>query len=225
MDGRTARNSIAIHVADMMADMMSVAFYNQRLALLRERIDRLYAHVILPEGEEDSSAWSTTLINRSTVADWEGESVGIWHRHHGEEAYAMQEGCPHASISLKESDIEDLGQSYPGKLQGPCIACPAHTYVFDATTGHCLTDDYTPSARIYSVKRTTSGASTVLWVAREPNQPVSDQGGGRHEQGIGTDEGNAIQLLMVEKALKRRFGDDEDESAKDDDYEFFSRYA
>ena len=129
------------------------------------------------------------------------------------------------ALGMKESDIEDLGQSCPGKLQGPCIACPAHTYVFDARTGHCLTDDYTPSARIYSVKRTTSGASTVLWVAREPNQPVSDQGGGRHEQGIGTDEGNAIQLLMVEKALKRRFGDDEDESAKDDDYEFFSRYA
>ena len=79
--------------------------------------------------------------------------------------------------------------------------------------------------------QTSEGAYTSLKLAQLPwPEEMGEVVNGRRQfvrpkQGIGTDEGNAIQLLMVEKALKRRFGDDEDESAKDDDYEFFSRYA
>ena len=37
------------------------------------------------------------------------------------------------------------------RLQGPCIACPAHAFVFDAGSGRCLTNPGTPDARTHTV--------------------------------------------------------------------------
>ena len=215
-------------------------YFTVRLALLRARIDADFVPLILPPEEvytdEPDAAWRATRVSRSTLTGWEGENVIVWHRSNGQalEAYAMQEACPHASISLADSDIEDLGSAYPGQLHGPCIACPAHTYVFDAGTGRCLTDDHTPAARIYEVRTTSSSSGqAVLWIAREPNTMPADAG--RKQQDVGAEQGNAIQLTMVERALRRRFGDSEQHagggggangcgSAPENEYEFFQRY-
>jgi len=46
---------------------------------------------------------------------------------------AFMRACPHAGIDLLAGDIEDLGE-------GPIINCPAHSYLFNASTGSCLWD-------------------------------------------------------------------------------------
>ena len=82
-----------------------------------------------------SEEWQRFLVNSSTCASWSGEAIVVFHR--GIDFWACQQACPHASISLEASDIEDFrpgrcSSSRPGDisdvegLDGPCIACPAH---------------------------------------------------------------------------------------------------
>jgi hypothetical protein len=100
-----------------------------RLALLRRRIDASYQLVLtLPasaaSGEEAEFA-PRVLVDASLYPEWRGESVIVWHRRNGADAWAVQLKCPHASISLAESDIEDFTAKHLS-TEGPCIACPAH---------------------------------------------------------------------------------------------------
>lgn len=87
---------------------------------------------------------------------WPAENVCVWYRRcpgAETEVFAMQEACPHAGISLMESDIEDFRSTDLGtSLKGPCIACPAHSFVFDAGSGRCLTNPSTPDARMHSAR-------------------------------------------------------------------------
>jgi len=211
----------------MQADAQRLERLRLRLALLRERIEREYLHVTtLPE--ECSSAGDTEyaprlLVNDEEYPDWNGEGVVLWHRRNGEDAWAVQVRCPHAHISLAESDIEDFGASFPSTL-GPCIACPAHMYVFDLGTGRCLTDRHTPRARTYAVRRTgphcAAGVSPRcfgLWLARKPYggdavgcSDADADGGvdvGPNDADADVSVGNQIQLALVAKGLRRRFGD------------------
>jgi len=91
-----------------------------------------------------------------TNKKWPAENVCVWYRRcpgAAMEVFAMQEACPHAGISLMESDIEDFRSMDLGTgLQGPCIACPAHSFVFDAGSGRCLTNPSTPDARMHSAR-------------------------------------------------------------------------
>jgi len=91
-----------------------------------------------------------------TNKKWPAENVCVWYRRcpgAAMEVFAMQEACPHAGISLMESDIEDFRSTDLGTgLQGPCIACPAHSFVFDAGSGRCLTNPSTPDARMHSAR-------------------------------------------------------------------------
>ena len=95
-----------------------------------------------------------------THPEWQAENVCVWYRRlpgAETEVFAMQEACPHAGISLVESDIEDFRSTDLGtSLQGPCIACPAHAFVFDAGSGRCLTNPSTPNARTHSAGGTRS---------------------------------------------------------------------
>ena len=95
----------------------------------------------------------------------------------------MQSACPYAAISfpLQMSDIEDFGKDFPTTTKGPCIACPAHMYVFDLGSGRCLTDRLTPDARLYTVRRTgphqrdgVDDSFYSLWTCREPNEALPD---------------------------------------------------
>ena len=92
-----------------------------------------------------------------------------WIRKDLSAGWATQLACPHAAISLAESDIEDLRIDYPSTA-GPCIACPAHMYmyVFDLGSGACLTDEITPSARVYDVLISQHSGTAGVWVARVP---------------------------------------------------------
>ena len=94
-----------------------------------------------------------------TNKEWPAENVCVWYRRcpgAATEVFAVQEACPHARISLRESDIEDFRSTDLGtSLQGPCIACPAHAYVFDAGSGRCLTNPSTPDARRHSARWNT----------------------------------------------------------------------
>jgi len=195
-----------------------------------------------------------------TNKEWPAENVCVWYRRcpgAATEVFAMQEACPHARISLMESDIEDFRSTDLGasaSLQGPCIACPAHAYVFDAGSGRCLTNPSTPDARRHSARWKTwppyylcplicsaalpfdgsratrgpacQGRRTIpcdpgrypAWAVETPKHIevfVSPTPYPRSSTLAPTsrEDANAIQLAMVDRALRRRYGDESDECA------------
>ena len=89
----------------------------------------------------------------------------------------------------------------------------AQMYVFDLGSGRCLTDDYTPRARTYPVRRSgphaaSDGSSApyyCLWLGREPRETVDDE-----DESLVPDlsVGNELQLQLVAKGLRRKFGAD-----------------
>lgn len=180
-----------------------------RLAVIRQRIDRHFFMIAeLTAGASTGDFEPPIVVTEDTHEGWEGENVLIWHRRDGTDAWAVQQKCPHASISLQMADIEDFTASFP-TTRGPCIACPAHMYVIDLGSGRCLTDTVTPTARTYAVHRTgphtrdESAAFYCLWLAREPH-------GTAPNEAATLDVGNQIQLQLVAKGLRRRFGDLDD---------------
>jgi len=194
-----------------------------RIALLRERIERVYVHVhtLKPNETVATAEFNRFVVDRSTCSQWSGEPVVVWHR--GLDFWAMQEACPHAAISLEASDIEDLMSEFPN-TQGPCISCPAHAYIFDLGSGACLTNANTNDARRYPVGLTvgrwprlltastgdddeTDDDALQVWLGREPLPPAV---GAR--EAVGQKVGDAIQIQLVRRALERKFGAfDEDE--------------
>lgn len=91
-------------------------------------------------------------------------------------------------------------------------------YVFDVGTGQCLTPSRQPAARIYAVHRTgphataDGGGAYALWLAREPLPLASPTSSAEDLQ-----VGNALQLKLVVKGLRRRFGDLEEEEMPQED--------
>jgi nitrite reductase/ring-hydroxylating ferredoxin subunit len=207
-----------------------------RLALLRRRIEERFLLVEATNDGDDHRPATQTLplhvssctpvddhkdddyqrrfVNDIEFPSWNSEPVVLWQRE--SEAWAIQLACPHAGISLAESDIEDLTVQYPS-TSGPCIVCPAHMYVFEVGTGRCLTDDVTAAARTYATVRSTHGSTHCLWLARTPRAAGSSDGvahpGMPHMHKASNKvkpsraDGNAIQLHLVNKRLRRRFGD------------------
>ena len=160
----------------------------------------------LTEAEATATEFSHFEVSQETLPSWDGEAVIVWHRG-ADELYATQEACPHASISLLEADIEDYRPCAAGTLvveglDGPSIACPAHMFVFDVGSGRCLTNRTCASARIYAVaaRRTPTGGAD-LFVVPTPKPPIAG------ESAVARDDANAIQLALVDKGLRRRFGD------------------
>ena len=160
----------------------------------------------LTAAEVTSTQFSHFEVSQETLPSWVGEAVIVWHRG-ADELYATQEACPHASISLLEADIEDYRPCAAGTLvveglDGPSIACPAHMFVFDVGSGRCLTNKTCASARIYAVaaRRTPTGGAD-LFVVPTPKPPAAGK------SAVARDDANAIQLALVDKGLRRRFGD------------------
>lgn len=198
-----------------------------------------------------------------THPEWPAENVVVWYRRlpgAETEVFAMQEACPHAGISIVDSDIEDFRSTDLGtSLQGPCIACPAHAFVFDAGSGRCLTNPGTPDARTYSAggtrgpsfdlcpclclaalplhgSRATHGPACrkrpaiapcdpgryPAWAVATPRHievfvrptphPRSSSSSSTQAT-ISREVANFIQLAMVDRALRRRYGDESDECA------------
>ena len=84
-------------------------------------------------------------------------------------------------------------------------------YVIDLGNGRCLTDDHTPRARTYPVRRSgphgahdAPGAARdyCLWLGRAPRAPDADD-----DAPPDLSVGNELQLQLVAKGLRRRFGD------------------
>ena len=105
-------------------------------------------------GSLSATEYACIDLCAETHPEWPAENVCVWYRRlpgAETEVFAMQEACPHAGISLMASDIEDFRSTDLGNsLQGPCISCPAHAFVFDAGSGRCLTNPSTPDARTHS---------------------------------------------------------------------------
>lgn len=175
----------------------------RRLDVCRSRIAETFVLVGTLAASSDAAApFERLLVNDESCPAWAGEPLVVWRR--GSQAWAVHEACPHAGISLAEADIEDFGSRYP--TSGPCIACPAHMYVFDAGSGACLTDVNTRAARTYATYTRQAAGGLEVWVSRQP-RPVDS---GAYER-VGLEAGNAIQLELVSIGLKRRFGEDSDE--------------
>ena len=153
----------------------------------------------------DSEAFGRFLVSQETASDWTGETVLVFHRRTGESTsfWAVQEACPHAGISLAESDIEDFGRD--GGLKGPCLACPAHMYVYDVANGECLSRPKTRPARTYPVIHEETVSGTILVYLGSEALPEA-----AHEAGVDEALANKLQLSLVEAGLKRRFGAAED---------------
>lgn len=126
---------------------------------------------------------------------WLLENLGLRpkQQHHW---IAFNTACPHAGIDLLSGEIEDLGS-------GPVIACPAHTYLFDATTGTCLWDSSrqmppsTPPMKTFEVIEECG----EVWVL--PKQRPSALMPEQWDQAA-ADE---LQMEMVNRALERKFPD------------------
>ena len=73
--------------------------------------------------------------------------MAVFHRL--EVVIAVGNACPHAGIDLVGGDMEDFGKH---GVDGHCIACPAHCYVFDTTTGACITNPKTRAATLYDTR-------------------------------------------------------------------------
>ncbi len=89
-----------------------------------------------------------------------------------------------------------------------CVACPAHSWVFELSTGACITNQSTRPARVH---RTHIDEAGVVSVSVRPVQP------GREDVdvvgSIPQEVANKIQLDMVATALARKFPDsDSDQS-------------
>ena len=177
-----------------------------RLALLRQRIEERCQLCKIVTHEQTAALPSEfaerVLITREAFPSWRGESVVLWHKADGSAGWAAQLACPHASIPLAESDIEDFGSEFP-RASGPCIACPAHMYVFDLGSGRCLTDDLTVAARLYPVhitehRRAESAAGDppitkrAVWVSRHFSEAAANTALTSEERRTG----NAIQLRL-----------------------------
>ena len=187
-----------------------------RLALLRGRIETSYVHVhTLPvineataEAASDATSDATSVapvgaaageaagvgapfqsfaVHRSTCAAWEGERVVVWRR--GLTSFwAVQEACPHASISLATSDIEDLSDAFAGSTRGPCISCPAHAYIFDLGSGACLTHPRTKDVRRYRIGLWRVRGTANEWqVSGYKSEEGGEEGGGSEGGGGGSE--------------------------------------
>lgn len=185
-----------------------IAALRLRLAVCRSVIHSRFIALDVELTAIDDT-WSRLVVSHTTQPEWVGENVVVWCRNSDDAMWAVQDACPHAAISLAESDIEDFGDAF-SITDGPCIACPAHMYVFDVGSGACLTDPVTSAARTYSVFRYDGR----LWLSREPRPAQTSpwmKPGGCDVQAMG----NELQLRLVQKGLRRRFGyeDEDDEDA------------
>lgn len=88
-----------------------------------------------------------------------------------------------------------------------CVACPAHSWVFELSTGACITNRSTRPARVH---RTHIDEAGVVSVSIRPVQP------GREDvdvvAAIPKAVADKIQLDMVATALAKKFPDSDSES-------------
>lgn len=126
----------------------------------------------------------------------------------GNRVYAAQNACPHAGGALHTGEIEDIEVPSPRVRDGTtadterlaCIACPAHSHVFELSTGHCLTDKETTPARVYATKVDGNG---FVCISRSAVEPSGTRVSTINALPKGTVD--AIQLQMVATALERKF--------------------
>ncbi len=231
-----------------MAATIGAAAYLYRKRRTRELATQEAAVPTVHVGDvPPTDEWTSFLVNSAMCDAWTGEPLVVWHRR--DEFYACQEACPHASISLTGADIEDFrpcsgqcggsaaaaerlefdGQAIDASdlagLSAPCVACPAHMYVFELQHGVCLTNASTRPARTYEVFTRPSARTAGLLSVHVATAPrARPEGEAEHLQKavaagsardghrvksvspVSAAAGNAIQLALVSKGLERRYG-------------------
>ena len=112
--------------------------------------------------------------------------------------YAIEDACPHAGHAMSKGDllVGDIEDLAPGCGLGPIVACPAHAFTYDASSGWCLSNP-------------GSGGRTSRWEAKIEGEsvlvgPIVPSSG---EPPVLTKEQcDNIQLRMVGQALDRKYG-------------------
>jgi len=105
---------------------------------------------------------------------------------------AFSRTCPHAGIDLVGGDLEDLGE-------GIVIACPAHSFLFDAATGLCLWDASRGGAPTTPALLTfdTCEVSDAVWVRVKLPAVASEV--------WDQVKADKLQMKMIDLALERKF--------------------
>lgn len=126
---------------------------------------------------------------------WTREEVLVVRRTADGAAFAICNACPHFGYPLHEGEIEELPDSLLG---APVVSCPAHAYLFDVSRGTCVTNDGCAPASVYAARMV--GAELYL-----SELPVD----GAHVGARVLDraQANALQLRMVDLALRKKYGD------------------
>lgn len=113
--------------------------------------------------------------------------------------YAIQDACPHAGHPLSNGDIlqagdiEDISPTCGIRL---VVACPAHTFTYDTSTGVCLSDPISGrTARRWEVKLEDGGVYIGAAMPPSATRPS-----------LSKDENDRIQMKIVVQALDRKYG-------------------
>lgn len=91
-----------------------------------------------------------------------------------------------------------------------CVACPAHTWIFELSTGACITNRDTRAARVHHTKIDETGVVSVSLRPVQPTPADMDMVAAIPKAAV-----DRIQLDMVEKALARKFPDSESDQSEE----------
>eukprot|EP01046_Picozoa_sp_COSAG06_P021776 COSAG06_NODE_1651_length_8804_cov_4.320620_6_plen_195_part_00 len=127
-----------------------------------------------------------------------------------EQAAATSPERPTATAGASASD--DEGQRR--RRQVGCVACPAHSWVFELSTGACITNPTTQAARVYRTRVDDKG---IVHVSRLPVAPRRSDA--ETVAVIPKAVADKIQLDMVAKALARKFPDSDSSSEAEEEEE------
>eukprot|EP00941_MAST-03F_sp_MAST-3F-sp1_P002391 g2391.t1 len=157
----------------------------------------------------DFTLRTSILINDKTVKEW-GEfdlpPIALFRFKKNGKIYAIQDECPHVAVGhLSKGEADEIEDFDFEKNRNKCkaaVSCPIHAFVFDLDTGACVTVDPCEDAKVFEV----DVRNDEIWVKTEPKHFEESK-----REWIGTAEGNRMQLHLVEKALNRVYGTEEDD--------------
>jgi nitrite reductase/ring-hydroxylating ferredoxin subunit len=167
------------------------------LGLVRRRRRREpLVHVGSPAFRPAGAGLEFAVVERDG-ARWTREDVLVVRRTTDGSTFAICNACPHFGYPLHEGEIEKLPNSLLG---APVVSCPAHAYLFDMKRGTCVTNGGCAPAAVYAAR--VVGAELYL-----SEMPVED-GAEVGEHVLDRAQANALQLQMVDLALRNKYGDE-----------------
>ena len=167
-------------------------------------------HDVLPLSSFSSTSTTILQINSDSHPTWTNTPVAFFSfptlnqvDGYSFTFHAISNACPHVAIgSLSEGDAcvfhpRSAAQSDLVDVEDlllHVVSCPVHTYVFDLTTGHCLTNQ-TSSANVYNVR---VNQMEMVQIYSKPNKAKKNH--------VSIEVGQQAQLKLVEIGLNKKYG-------------------